>query len=242
MRVARKLTLLAALAIAAMALAAPPALAQTEPEVHASVPRLVAVQEVHAATDTACPAVTPSPPPVLSPMMTGGGCRQHYTAPDVVLVSHLSAGGAEVTLSVCSIEFDMRLDSGAEGWISHQELTGPPNACTRKACGQVTPPISEGRAWTVYLQEGEVAGQGPVEQMVLLLCTEDLATPGPSHCEVTIPMSQAAPHRYRFTAGDVIGHAAAFPRCELTGTFDREAVLQNTGEAQAEQSVEIRHT
>ncbi|HYJ00291.1 MAG TPA: hypothetical protein VEX36_11540 [Thermoleophilaceae bacterium] len=242
MRIARKLTLLATMAIAAAALAAPPVLAQAEPELHVSVPRLVTVQEIHAATDTACPATAPQPAPVPSPIATTGGCRQHYTAPSMVLVSHLSAGGVEVTVSDCSIEFDMRLDAAAEGWISHQELTGPANVCTRKACGQITPPTSEGRAWTVYLKEIEVAGQGPMEQMVVLICTEDLATPGASHCEVTIPMSQAAPHRYRFTAADVIGHGPAFPRCELTGTFDREAVLQTTGEAQVEQSVEIRHT
>ncbi|HYJ00292.1 MAG TPA: hypothetical protein VEX36_11545 [Thermoleophilaceae bacterium] len=242
MRIARKLTLLAMLAIATAALAAPPALAQVEPELHASAPRLVTVQEVHAANDVPCPAVAPTPPPVPSPLVTGGGCRQHYTAPNMVLASHLSAGGVEVTVSDCTIEFDMRIDAAAEGWISHQELTGPPNVCTRKACGQPAPPTGEGRAWSFFMEELEIAGQGPIERMVVLICTEDLVTPGASHCELTIPMSQAAPHRYRFTAVDLIGHGAAFPRCELTATFDREAVLQNTGEAQAEQSVEIRHT
>jgi hypothetical protein len=242
MRIARKLTLLAMLAVAATALAAPPAFAQVEPELHTSVSRLIATHEIHAAMDTACPAVMPTPTPVLSPVVTSGGCRQHYTASNVALTSHLSAGGVEVAVSTCNLEFDMRIDTAVEGWISHQELTGPPNLCTRKACAQAAPPTSEGRAWTVYLQESEVPGVGPVERMVVLLCTEDLASPGPSHCEVTIPMSQAAPHRYRFTAADVSGHGTAFPHCELTGTFDQEAVLQNTGENQLEQNVEIRHT
>lgn len=242
MRIARKLTLLAMLAIAVTALAAPPALAQTEPELH-PFSRVVAVQEVHAATDAMCPAVTPTPPAAMSPLVTAGGCRLHYTAPGMVLIAHLSAGGAEVVVSNCDLEFDMRIDSSGEGWISHQEFTqGVMGTCSRRACGQVAPPTSEGRAWSYYLQELEIAGQGPSESMVVLICTEDLTTPVTTHCEVILPMSQPTLHRNRFTAVSAIGHGASFPRCEWTGTLDQEAVLENTGEGQLEQNVEIRHT
>ena len=244
MRTARRFTLLVMLAIAATALTARSAFAQVgEPELHNQTPRVLAAQEVHAANDIVCPAVTPTPPPALSPTVTAGGCRLHFSAPNVVLTAHLSAGGTEVTVSSCNWEFDMRLDSAGEGWISHQELTqGTQGTCARRVCGQLTPPTSEGRAWTVYMQETEVAGQGPSESVVIHTCTEALDGTGASHCELTIPVSQPATHRYRLTANDASAHGAVFPHCERTGTFDSEAVLGTTGEGQLEQNVEIRHT
>jgi hypothetical protein len=245
MRIARKLTLLAMLALAATALAAPSAFAQVEPELHNQTPRILVAQEVHANTDIACPAIAPTPPPAVSPVLTSGGCRQHYTAAAVVLTAHLSAGGTEVTVSTCDVEFDIRLDAAGEGWISHQEFTqGAVGTCSRRSCGQVTPPTDEGRAYTVYLQEREVAGVGPREEAVALFCTQQLAEPpgAASHCEVTVPFSQSSQHRYTFAANDVSGHGTAFPHCELTGTFTQEATLQTSGEGNLEQNVEIRHT
>jgi hypothetical protein len=241
MRIARKLTLLATLAIAATALAAPTAFAQTEPESHNQTPRILVAQEVHAANDIACPAIAPTPPPLVSPTVTSGGCRVHYSATGLLISAHLSAGGTEVPITTCDFEFDLRLDSAGEGWLSHQEFTGGA-ACTRRACGQITPPTSEGRAWTVYMQETEIAGQGPRENMVFLFCTEALDGSGASHCELTIPISQTATHRYQFTATDVSGHGTLFPHCEWSGTFNQEAALGTTGEGQAEQNIEIRHT
>jgi hypothetical protein len=242
MRNARKLTLLATLALAATALAAPSALAQVEPELHNQAPRIAASQEIHGAADAVCPPVTPNPPVAVSPTSTSGGCRQHMSGPNVVLTAHLTAGGTEVSVTTCNFEFDRRIDPDGEGWISHQEFTpGTVGTCTRRACGQVTPPTSEGRGWTFYVQETEVAGQGPRESMIVLLCTESIDGSGTAHCEITIPISQLSLHRYRFTAADVSGHGTVFPHCEWTGTFDEEAVLGTTGEAQAEQRVEIRH-
>ncbi|HYI99604.1 MAG TPA: hypothetical protein VEX36_08020 [Thermoleophilaceae bacterium] len=243
MRTARKLTLLAILAITATALAAPLAFAQVEPELHNQAPRMLVAQEIHAGADIACPAVTPTPPPSPGPLVTAGGCRGHYTADNVVLSAHLSAGGTEVVISSCNVEFDVRGDSAGEGYVAHQEFTqGTSGTCARKACGQVTPSTSEGRAFTVYGQETEVAGQGPREAAVVLFCTEDLVNPVPSHCEVIAPITQGSTHRYTVTANDVSGHGTAFPHCELTGTFNQEAALQTTGEGQLEQNVEIRHT
>jgi hypothetical protein len=241
MRIARKLTLLAMLAIAATALAAPTAFAQVEPELHNQTPRIIVQQEVHAANDINCPLVTPSPPPAVAPTVTGGGCRLHVSGPAIALSAHLSAGGTEVPVSTCDVEFDLRVDVAGEGWISHQEFTGGA-ACTRRACGQITPPTSEGRAYTVYMQETEVAGQGPREQAVVLFCTEALDGSGASHCEITVPLSQTATHRYQFNVVDASGHGTTFPHCELNGTFNQEAVLQTSGEGNLEQNVEIRHT
>jgi hypothetical protein len=243
MRIARKLTLLAMLAIAATALAAPSAFAQFEPELHNQTPRIIVQQEVHAGTDLACPIVTPTPPPALSPLVTAGGCRSHYSAPNVALSAHLTAGGTEVVVSTCNVEFDIRLDAAGEGYIAHQEFTqGTVGTCTKRACAQPTPPTGEGRAYTVYLQETEVAGQGPREAAVALFCTENLDGTGLAHCEVTVPLAQTATHRYQFNAADVSGHGTAFPHCELTGLFTEEATLGTTGEGQLEQRVEIRHT
>jgi hypothetical protein len=230
------------LAIATMALAAPAALAQTEPLTHSSSPRLIAKQEVHGAPDFNCTLVGPSPPPPLSPIVTVGGCRVHTAAPSVVVTSHLNAGGVEVGVSTCAWEFDMRVDSTGEGYLAHHELTGPLATCTQRACGQTAPPTSEGRAWSMFMEETEVAGLGPRESLVMLFCLENRADgANPSHCEARIPITHPVLHRYRFTAVDVSGHGPAFPHCEISATFDAEAALEVTGEAQAEQRMEIAH-
>jgi hypothetical protein len=245
MRIARKLTLLAMLAIAATALAAPSAFAQTEPLAHNQTPLLIVQQEVHGAVDANCPLVTPSPPPNPGPLVTAGGCRTHASAPNVQLFAHLSAGGTEVLVSTCNVEFDIRIDAAGEGYLSHQEFTqGTAGTCTQKVCGQVTPPTSEGRAYSFFMRETEPA---PTERATALFCTEPLdGSSPPAHCEVTVPVTEPTPHAYRFTAADVSGHGAIFPHCELGSAaspaqFNTEAVLGTTGEAQAEQELEIRH-
>ena len=241
MRIARKLTPVAMLALAAGALLAPSAFAQIEPELHNQAPRLIAAQEVHAAADVACPAVVPTPPVAVSPTVTSGGCRVHVASTgNVPFTAHLSAGGTEVVITECAIEFDIRIDAAAEGWISHQEFTGPAAVCTRQACGQPTPPTGEGRAYSFHLSEVEPPAR--TEQAIVLFCMEPIGQTAPSHCEITFPLTQPTTHRYRLVAVDASGHGTAFPHCEWTGTFDVEAVLGTTGEAQAEQNIEIRHT
>lgn len=237
MRHARKLVLFAMLAIAATAQIVPSAFAQTEPELHNQAPRILAAQEVHGANDVACPAVTPSPPPNPGPNATTGGCVQHYSAQNVLWTGH-PAGGAEVLHSTCDVEFDVRLDAAGEGYATHPEITqGSAGTCDRAPCVGAN---GEGRAWTIHMQETEVAGQGAREEMVLLTCTFNVSTPEtPFHCEFTIPISQTAPHRYRWAAIDVAGHGSP---CGWTGTFDQEAALGGTCEQQADQNVEIRHT
>jgi hypothetical protein len=242
MRFTRKLMLLAMLALAATALAAPSAFAQdVEPELHNQTPRLIVQQEIHAANDVNCPAVTPSPPPNPAPTLTAGGCRLHVASAGVVAPIQHDAAGNEmiVGVAVCTMEFDLRIDSAGEGYLSHQEFTGPIGQCNTKPCGQVTPPTSEGRAFSFHARETEPA---PREVATLLFCFEPLPSGTPSHCEITVPFSQTATHRYSFTASDTPSHSAATPRCELTGTFVTEAGGPLSGEGQARQNVEIRHT
>ena len=248
MRIARKLTLLAMLAIAAAALAAPSAFAQTsaEPEAHNQTPRLIVQQEVHAANDVNCALVTPSPPavpPALPPTTAGGGCRTHVASVGTVPLSQHDALGNEAVISNCTVEFDLRIDVAGEGYVTHQEFTGDPTACTTKPCGQVTPPTSEGRIWSFFTFESEVAGSTARERAILLFCIEPAGGGPASHCEVTVPFTQPATHRYRFTATDAGCHAAAgAAHSEVTGTFDVEAVPGISGENLAEQNIEIRHT
>lgn len=244
MRIARKLTLLAMLALAVTGLAAPSAFAQqTEPITHNQTPLLIANQEVHGGPDATCPAVTPSPPPANPPTTAAGGCRIHVSGSNIELYAHLSAGGPEVLVSTCDVEFDARLDAAGEGFITHQEFTqGGQGTCTRRPCGQ-TAPGGEGRIWPIFLRETEPA---PTERGTALFCTWGLSDMTNSHCEVVLPAAETTPHNYRFTAIDVVGHGATFPRCELgsvttPAVLETEAALQTSGEGLAEQRVEIRH-
>lgn len=241
MHTSRKLMLLAVVTAIEMALAVPFALGQVaEPELHNQAPRLIAAQEVHAAADVACPAVVPTPPVAVSPTVTSGGCRVHVASVGTVpLSAHLSAGGTEVVVLICSWEFDIRIDAAAEGWITHQEFTGGAE-CTKRACGQLAPPTSEGRAYSFHMGEVEPPARTEIVQMIF--CTENLDGSQLTHCEVTFPVSQPSIHRYRFAGTDVSGHGAFFPHCEYTGTFDVEGALGTSGEGQAEQNIEIRHT
>ncbi|HYJ00300.1 MAG TPA: hypothetical protein VEX36_11585 [Thermoleophilaceae bacterium] len=242
MRLPSKSNLLGLAVMGALALSASPALAQTEPLTHNATPRLSVKQEIHASPDFNCPLVGPSPPPIFSPMITDGGCRVHTVSPSVAITTHLAAGGVELAVSTCALEVDLRIDLAGEGYMSHQELTGPVATCTRKACGQVTPPTSEGRAWSMFMDEGEVAGEGPSERVVILFCHENRSDGSNTvHCEVSIPITHPTLHRYRFTATDLSGHGAAFPHCEITGTFDVEAVPGVSNEFQADQNIEIVH-
>ena len=248
MRTARELTLLAMLAIAAAAFAAPSAFAQTstEPETHNQASRLIVQQEVHAANDTNCPLVTPSPPvapPALPPTTAGGGCRSHAGSLGIFFKSH-DAVGAETLLSHCALEFDVRIDVAGEGYLTHQELT-PGAACNHRACGQVgpPPPTDEGRIWSFFTQESEVVGSTDREQLVMLFCIEHIDIGIPLHCEVKVPLSQGLTHRYILSATDVNGHAPAqTPRCEMDGEIRFEGAPGTSGEGLAEQNIEIRHT
>lgn len=238
MRNESRLTLLAMLAITASVLAAPSALAQTtEPLAHDQTPLLVVQQEIHAASDATCAAVTPSPPPVPAPLLTSGGCRVHIASiGNVVFVDHLSAGGTESITAICTIEMDMRIDTSGEGYFTHQELTG--TECVKRPCGQVTPPTGEGRAWSFYSQEQEVF---PREAMTVPICLEPLNMTAPIHCEIVMEITEATTHRHQLVANDASGHGGALPHCEVDGVLRFEGAAGVTGEAQGWQRVEIRH-
>jgi hypothetical protein len=234
----RTLTLLAMLAIAASALATPSAFAQNEPLPHNQTPRLIVNQEVHAAADTFCPLVTPSPAPVPGPTTTGGGCRIHVTGSDIEFWG-ATPGGAEPLYWQCDMEFVMRLDAAAEGYMSHLELTpGSLGQCTLKPCRNPALPASEDRAWSVSLRDAEASP----EAITFLICI--VYQDQPLHCEHTLPFVRTGQHRYAFNAPFVTsphGGSSILP-CRLRGAFSIETVSEVTGEAEAEQLPEIRHS
>lgn len=234
----RKLTLPAALAIAASTLTTPSGFAQNEPLPHNQTPRLIVGQEVHAAADQPCPLVTPSPAPSPGPTFTTGGCRIHVTATDAQFMIRTSLG--TLPYWECDIEFDMRLDSSGEGYLSHQEFISD-GSCGAQAC-RPNPPTAEDRAWSVFLREAEPA---PTERITFLLCIDHpFRDDGIMHCEYTLPVSQTTTHRYMFQAFLSQAHGASNYDgfCTLNGMFQTESAPGVTGEGQAEQQVEIRHT
>jgi hypothetical protein len=241
MRLARKLVLLATMAMAAMALAAPSAFAQSEPLAHHAVPDIQVRAEP---AGTLCPAVTIN----ATRTVAAGGCIVHGSGPNIVLVAHVF--GVESVQSTCNVEFDLRIDADGEGFLTHQELTqGTQGVCTRRPCGSL-PAGTEGRPWEVSGREtGTVA---PREILTALFCVETLNSDGthssPTHCEVDVPMTEPTNHRYTFTTpgaptgGGAEGHGPAGFRCEVSGVFSTEATQPSpTGEGGTRTQVEVNH-
>jgi hypothetical protein len=246
MRVVRKLTLTAMLALAATAIAAPLGFAQTEPLIHNQIPQIIVQNEIPGSQDQNCPAVMPTPATNPAPTGTLNGCQSHAAGSSVELVAHLTAGGTEVIISNCDVEVDIRVDAAGEGYFVHQELKPPTDGgmgtCTRRPC-MTNPPINESKAWSFYLRESEPA---PRERMTVLFCLEDLTGANDSHCEVTTPVTEPNQHLYRVTYHDVAGHGSSFPRCELgsvtqPAALDLETLLAPFTEGGVEQALEIRH-
>lgn len=245
MRLARKVTLLAMMAIAAMAIAAPSAFAQ-EPLAHLQENGGVQVRS-EPSPGTAgplCPAVTPTNPPATPEVFTAaGGCRVHVSGTSIVLTAHVF--GIESVDSTCNVEFDMRVDSDGEGWLTHHEFTpAPVGTCTRRPCHQGGLPIpptgqQEGRPWGFYGHE--IAPNNEVIRAVF--CVEPRGqVDGPlTHCDITLPLTQTTNHRYRVIGTDTPCSGIGGFRGEITGTLAVEATPATTGENQAEQQVEITH-
>jgi hypothetical protein len=201
-----------------------------EPELHAVTPKLQARLEPQ---NTLCPAVVPPPETNPAPLVTSGGCRLHMAAPNVTLTAH--SFGIETIVFPCDFEFDVRMDADGEGWISHQEMTGP--SCGRRPCAAAA---SEGRAWGFHTREVSAGA----ERMTFLLCFELGSggghSGGETHCELELPLTETTNHRYTLTtpSDGALCHGGGL---EWSGTFSTEGALGTTGEAQSEQNVEINH-
>ncbi|HYI99583.1 MAG TPA: hypothetical protein VEX36_07915 [Thermoleophilaceae bacterium] len=250
MRLARKLMLLAVMAIAAMALAAPSAFAQHGPETEPlALPANTDLSVAAEPAGTPCGNVFPSPPPASTGVFgTSGGCLVHGGAANVVLSGHLF--GIELVDSTCNVEFDLRVSGTATGYLTHQEFTqGTAGTCTRRPCDYpVAPneepvfPQNESRPWRAFARELNVSPGN--EAINVLFCVENRhsLTPraNPRHCNIVVPFVETTNHRYTFTANDREGSTNSGSRCELTGTFTTEATQLAGGESTRSQ-VEINH-
>ena len=185
MRNVRKVVLLAAMALEAMALGASSASAQVT---------------VSAEPGTACPAVTnvghdPA-----------GGCAIHAVSVGTAnLFQHITTPVvAEVLFSECANEFDAVVDGAGTGYIFNQSLTpvagqGP---CGIQPCDEAETGATphEDLPWPVRVEEG-AANQFTLH---VVFCTRlNSATTGEgtgNPCEVRIPITrtEAPQHHYRF--------------------------------------------
>ena len=264
MGIVRKLVMLAMMAVAATALAAPSAFAASasqhdgasfEPELPHTAPELQIREET---SNFLCPAVTPAAGTVPSPHIASGGCKGHVRGNAIRFVGHLSTG-AEFVVFTCDIEFEVRIDSTGQGWITHQELTDvTPLSCPRHPCPELPEPIepAETKAWGISLREvGPVA---PSATATLLLCLSQRDDEhGPQlHCELEVPFTEteagvATNHRYHFNAnpndpvtGGIPCHSASRSSTEILGEFNTEMVNSFGGPegGVAEHRIEINHT
>ena len=267
MRILRKLVLLAIMAIAATALAAPTAFGASasqhdgrslEPQLPHTAPELQVREET---SNVLCPAVTPAAGTVPSPTLTSGGCKAHVRGNAIRLIAHLPDGN-EIQVSNCNVELELRIDSTGRGWITHQELVDVTmGSCTRHPCPQLPEPAepAEAKAWGFSLRErGTVV---PRETATVLFCLSASSDEhGPqSHCEVEVPFTEteggvATNHRYHFdarrddpiTAGVSCHHSpqTEVPRGEIFGEFNTEMVNSLAGPegGVVEHRVEINHT
>jgi hypothetical protein len=185
MRLARKLFLLAAMAIAAMALTAPSAFAQN-------------VEVEDEATDLHCPQVTLS----ANGHDVTGGCEIHAISEDnAVLRQHTVTG--EVAISSCQNEFVGHVNENGLGYIASQELSpvGPP--CGLTPCdevGSAPPNAHEDLPWPLGLFE---LGGG-VEVLTTTFCVRNVSLPEGSQgtpCSVVVNTTTVG-HAYEFSANE----------------------------------------
>ena len=266
MRIVRKLVLLASMAIAATAFAAPSAFAATapqgdgrslEPQLPHSSPELQTRAEPGGLL---CPAVSPAPGTNPAPHITAGGCKVHGRGNAIRLGAHIS-GGVEVQVSNCDVEVELRLNSTGGGWITHQELTDVvAGSCTREPCPEVPEPAepAEAKAWGFAPRETQAVGQTRATVLFCLVSRNDPHGPQ-SHCEVELPFTEteggiATNHRYHSNAGvndPVTGGVPCHhnptteePRAEIFGEANAEMVDSAAGPegGVVERRIEINHT
>jgi hypothetical protein len=138
MRFARKLFLLAAMAVAAMALAAPSASAQVE---------------VTNELGQHCSAVTKVGHHV------EGGCELHIVneGQHVELIQHPVSGGPDVIVADCDNEFRAHIGEDGEGWIDEIEISlGETPSCNTaiRECRSGDPEAGgEDEPWHIQIEE-----------------------------------------------------------------------------------------
>lgn len=177
MRLARKLFLLAAMAIAALAMTASTASAQ--------------IVELSEEGGDHCPAVVKNVHDVT------GGCHIEFESEnEVPLVANVPGVGV-VTLSNCEVHIEARVGEDGEGWVTQALLTGHPAPsvpCTRTPCDEAAPSHVE-LPWEIHIEE-----DGPgLEFADVRFCLRPVANDegvGNSFCTVHLPISDNGNHDY----------------------------------------------
>ncbi len=213
MRLSRKLVLIAATALAAMAMAAGSASAQEEP-----------VNVFNEPSGTPC-------------SFAAGNCFHHVVGVSV-LTTHVF--GAESQASGCNDEFVARLDANGTGTIPTYTNDAPTFPCTRIKCNGVGEAPAEATWPVTNTGEYTAASQTLDGHLTVRLCLDHVLDPNSIgvHCTAEIDFDATATHRYRFTA--VNEHCPlGIPGVELEidGTWNTEAT---PGPGQAH--IEIVHT
>jgi len=208
MRFARKLALLATMALAALALAAPSAFGQ-------------ALQTTNEATGADCPSVSAVGHAI------SGGCVIHASSEgEITLRQHIF--GIESTVSVCENEFTGRLGPNGAGFINQQTL-GDHGDCAREPCDEETG-TKEKRPWPATGRE-QFLHPGKEGVLRAVFCVETLTNTshpsGETNCTVDVPFTlfNASTHRYEFgePVNEMPGIGTAGFRCELIGHWLTEA-------------------
>ncbi len=213
MRLARKLVLTAAMALAAMAMTAGTAFAQEESVAVFSEP-----------SGTACSTAT-------------GNCDLHVSGSSV-LTTHVF--GSESQASACNDEFVARLGPNGTGTIPTYTNNAPTSGCTRIKCNDVGEGPGEATWPVTNTGEYTAAGQNIDGHLMVRFCIDLASNPNGTgtHCTIEIDVDATANHRYRFTA--VNEHCPlGIPgvEFEVDGAWDSE-VTPETGQ----EHIEIVHT
>lgn len=236
--------LLALVALASAAITAPTAFAQSNPENHETLDVTREPSGDH------CPAITKP-----TQHTTAGGCLIHVASSgEYEIRKHVF--GIESHITKCNLEFWIRFNEDAEGYIIHQVMTGP--SCPREPCREAGQP--ERTPWPAHGDElhkstvpkaGEtgltssIAGHREILTTNRCISTLDMSTN--ESCEIDIPFNQTATtHEYEF--GDAVAempsHGITGFRCEIVGHWRAEHAigrLENIGTAELETKVEITH-
>jgi len=183
MRLARKLFLVAAAAIAMIAFAAPAANAI---EVSTEADPMVHCPEVGAGNDH----------------VVSGGCVVEVETGDttpVILGLHATMGG-EVVFTACNITFDVALHEFGDGIIYNQTITNTPaNGCFLTPCDEAEPDHND-LLWPATLMEF-----GGATALQFTFCIRpDSEVPGDegssfTTCTIYVPWTENPEHAYTFT-------------------------------------------
>jgi hypothetical protein len=195
MRLARKLFLLATMAIAALALSAGAASAEVPVEVSDEI------------TGEHCPAVSPTSGPPPGHVVTGGCVVEFQSTEHIPLVVYTPS---PIVLFACNWHFTARVGETGEGFVTAMTFTDevPPTnpPCTRRPCDEAN---GTQLPWPLHIIE-HAPGD---EEAETELCFRTLSS-GPggpqSRCELHFEFNEIADHQHE------IGHDPSEEFCEVS--------------------------